>query len=380
MKILGYDPFMSAERAAEHGIELHTDVDSLIDKCDYLTVHTPLTDETRSLINAERMARMKPGARIINCARGGIVDEGDLADAIEAGQVAGAALDVFTTEPPTDSRLTSLPQVLATPHLGASTEEAQDLVATEAAEIISGFLLRNEIRYAVNMAPISGAEMADNKPYLDLSYRLGLLLAQQISGHSVKAAGIQFRGDAASKKTKLLTASFATGLLSSALDETVNIVNALTLAKDRGIEISESSCSDPGNFASMISVTVETDASEYQAAGTMFGNDFLRLVRIGTYHLEAYLDGLLLIYKHRDVPGLIGSIGTVCGQHGVNIASMALGRKQNAPGGDSVAILNLDNEPSAEVLAEIMAHPEVTGVKLVKLPPANAALPWMVTS
>ena len=130
----------------------------------------------------------------------------------------------------------------------------------------------------------------------------------------------------------------------------------------------------------MISVTVETDAGEYQAAGTMFGNDFLRLVRMGTYHLEAYLDGLLLIYKHRDVPGLIGAIGTVCGQHGVNIASMALGRKQNAPGGDSVAILNLDNEPSEEVLAEIMAHPEVTGVKLVKLPPANAALPWMVTS
>jgi len=380
MKILGYDPFMSAERAAEHGIELHTDIDSLIDKCDYLTVHTPLTDETRSLINADRMARMKPGARIINCARGGIVDEADLADAIESGQIAGAALDVFTTEPPTDARLTSLPQVLATPHLGASTEEAQELVATEAADIITGFLLRNEIRYAVNMAPISGAEMADIKPYLDLSYRLGLLLAQQISGHSVKAARIQFRGDAAAKKTKLLTSSYASGLLSAALDETVNIVNALTLAKDRGIEIAESSSSEPGNFASMISVSVETEAGEYQAAGTMFGNDFLRLVRMGTYHLEAYLDGLMLIYRHRDVPGLIGAIGTVCGKHGVNIASMALGREHNKPGGDSVAILNLDNEPSEEAIAEIRAHPEVTGVRLVKLPPANAALPWMVTS
>ncbi|MCL4111392.1 UNVERIFIED_CONTAM: hypothetical protein GTU68_032300 [Idotea baltica] len=377
MKILGYDPFMSADRAAEYGIELHTDVDSLIDKCDYLTVHTPLTDETRSLINAERMAKMRPGARIINCARGGIVDEADLAAAIESGQIAGAALDVFSSEPPADDSLTKLPQILTTPHLAASTDEAQELVATEAAEIITGFLLRNEIRYAVNMAPISGAEMTDNKPYLDLSYRLGLLLSQQVAGLSVKSARIQFRGDAAEKKTKLLTSSFACGLLSAALGETVNIVNAQTLAKDRGIEIAESSSNEPGNFSTMISVSVTTDDGEFEAAGTMFGNDFLRLVRLGTYHLEAYLDGLMFIYKHRDVPGLIGAIGTVCGKHGVNIASMALGRDNNVPGGDSVAILNLDNEPSEEAIAEILAHPEVTGVKLVKLPAANASLPWM---
>ncbi|MDB4614477.1 phosphoglycerate dehydrogenase [bacterium] len=378
MKILGYDPFMSAERAAEYGIELHKDVDSLIDKCDYLTVHTPLTDETRSLINAERMAKMKPGARIINCARGGIVDEADLAEAVKSGTIAGAALDVYTTEPPANDDLTSLPGILATPHLGASTEEAQELVATEAAEIISGFLLRNEIRYAVNMAPISGAEMADMKPYLDLSYRLGLLLSQQIAGSSLKSAGIQFRGDAASKKTKMLTSSYASGLLASAVDG-VNIVNALALAKERGIEVSESSSNEPGNFNSMISVSVQTDNGEFQAAGTMFGTDFLRLVRLGTFHLEAYLDGFMLIYRHHDVPGLIGAIGTVCGKHGVNIASMALGRDRNAPGGDSVAILNLDTAPSQEALDEILAHPEVTGVKLVKLPPASAALPWMVT-
>ena len=379
MKILGYDPFMSPERAAEYGIELHTDVDSLIDKCDYLTVHTPLTDETRSLINAERTAKMKPGARIINCARGGIVDEADLAAAIESGQIAGAALDVFSSEPPTDDTLTKLPQILTNPHLAASTDEAQELVTTEAAEIITGFLLKNEIRSAVNMAPISGTEMTDNKPYLDLSCRLGLLLSQQISGRSVKSARIQFRGDAADKKTKLLTSSFACGLLSSALGETVNIVNSQTLAKERGVEIAKSSSNEPGNFATMISVSVTTDDGEFEAAGTMFGNDFLRLVRLGTYHLEAYLDGLMFIYKHRDVPGLIGAIGTVFGKHGVNIASMALGRDHNSPGGDSVAILNLDNEPSEEAVAEILNHPEVTGVKLVKLPPASANLPWMET-
>ena len=160
MKVVGYDPFLSAERAAEQGIELYREIDDLVPLCDYLTVHTPLTDETRGIINAERLSKMRKGVRIINCARGGIVDEKDLADAIESGQVAGAALDVFTSEPPTDDRLVKLPQVLSTPHLGASTDEAQELVAVEAAELISGFLLRNEIRHAVNLAPVAAAEMA----------------------------------------------------------------------------------------------------------------------------------------------------------------------------------------------------------------------------
>ena len=175
MKVLGYDPFLSEEKASELGIELYRDVDQIVTKCDYLTVHTPLTEETRGIINAARLATMKKGARIINCARGGIIDEGDLADAIESGHIAGAALDVFTKEPPTDRRLVDLPQVLTTPHLGASTDEAQELVAVEAAEIISDYLLKKEIRYAVNMAPVSGAEMEDLKHYLNLTYRLGLL-------------------------------------------------------------------------------------------------------------------------------------------------------------------------------------------------------------
>ena len=379
MKIVGFDPFLSEERAKELGIELHRDVDELVTKCDYISVHTPLTNETRGIINAERMKKMKPGVRIINCARGGIVDESDLADAIEAETVAGAALDVYTSEPPTDRRLVEHPRVLATPHLGASTEEAQELVATEAADIICGFLLRSEIRYAVNMAPISAAEMEDMRHYLDLSYRLGLLLAQQIQGRGLKAASIQYRGEAADKKTKILTSAFAAGLLASALDESANIVNASTIARDRGIEITEGSCNEPGNFSSMIAATVSTDDGEYQAAGTIFGRQFLRLVRLGKYHMEAFLDGLLLVYRHRDVPGLIGAIGTVFGTHNVNIASMALGRLQNEPGGDSVAVLNLDSEPSAAVMDEIAAHPEVTGVQLIRLPAAGEPLPWVAT-
>ena len=377
MKVLGYDPFLSEEKAKELGIELYRDVDQIVTKCDYLTVHTPLTDETRGIINATRLAAMKKGARLINCARGGIIDEGDLADAIESGHIAGAALDVFTKEPPTDRRLVDLPQVLTTPHLGASTDEAQELVAVEAAEIISDYLVNNEIRYAVNMAPVSGAEMDDLKHYLDLTYRLGLLASQMIKGQALKSAEIDFRGEAAEKKTRLLTSAFSVGLLEAALDANVNIINATSLAKSRGIQISETASGNSENFASMISIKLVTDQGEFEAAGTIFGRQFLRLVKLGPFCFEAFLDGLLLVYRHRDVPGLIGYIGTICGKNEVNIANMALGRQANHPGGDSVAVLNLDNELSAQALAEVLAHPEVTGVELVRLPTAGAGLPWM---
>lgn len=380
MKVIGYDPFLSAEKAAEQRIELVRNVDDLIEKCDFLTVHTPLTDETKGLINATRLARMKKGARIINCARGGIVDEAALADAIESGHIAGAAIDVFVQEPPGDNRLVKLPQVLTTPHLGASTDEAQEMVALEAAEIISGFLVRNEVRHAVNMAPLSAAEMADMRAYLDLARRLGLLLAQQNKCGGVRSAHLLFRGEAATKNTRLIASSFAAGLLETAMSEHVNIVNAEMLARERGIQITESSSTEVGDFSTMIRATIETDAGELTASGTIFGKQFLRLVRLGQFGLDAYLDGCLLIYRHRDVPGLIGFIGTVCGKHNVNIAHMALGREKNEPGGDAVAVLNLDCEPMSEVLAEVRKHPEVTGVELVKLPAAGAPLPWLVGS
>ncbi len=378
MTVLGYDPFISVEKAAEQGIELHRNLDELIGKCDVITVHTPLTDETRGLINAERLARMKRGVRIINCARGGIVDEDALADAIESGHVAGAALDVFSSEPPgKDCRLTRLRQVLSTPHLAASTDEAQEQVALEAAEIIAAFLVRSEVRYAVNMAPISARELEGLKPYLDLGYRLGLLLAQLNRASPVKSARLTFRGDAASKPTKLIANAFTSGLLSTALQENVNIINAELLAHERGIEITSSTSSEVGDFATLVSAAVSSEQGELLAAGTIFGHEFLRLVRLDQFHLDAYLDGLMLLYRHRDVPGLIGAIGTVFGRHRVNISHMALGRLKNEPGGDSVAFLNLDNEPSEQALAEVAAHPDVTGVQLIKLPPAGAPLPWL---
>lgn len=377
MKVVGFDPFLSAERAAQEGVELYRDLDEMLPKCDYLTVHTPMTPETEGLINADRIARMRKGVRIINCARGGIVDEAALAAAIESGHVAGAALDVFVSEPPKDVTLINLPQVLVTPHLGASTDEAQELVAVEAAEIITSFLIRNEVRHAVNMAPISSTEMGEMQIYLDLGLRLGLLLSQLNKG-GLRGAKLSFRGDAATKKTRLIASAFAAGLLSSVLSENVNIVNAEMLARERGIEISESLSTEVGDFSTLVSATVFTDDGELTAAGTIFGKQFLRLVRLDQFQLDAYLDGLLLLYRHIDKPGVIGYIGTIFGKHQVNIAHMALGRLKNEPGGESIAVLNLDNAPSAEALAEVSQNDAVRGVQLVRLPPAGAPLPWLV--
>lgn len=379
MKVVGYDPFLSQERAAQEGIELYRDLDELLPKCDYLTVHTPMSPETEGLINATRISKMRKGVRIINCARGGIVDENALADAIESGHVAGAAVDVFSKEPPpADHRLIGLPQVLVTPHLGASTDEAQELVAVEAAEILSGFLTRNEVRHAVNMAPISAAEMAEMGAYLDLGLRLGLLMSQLIKDGGVRSAKLQYRGEAATKKTKLISSAFAAGLMSSAFAENVNIVNAEMLARERGIEISESLSNETGDFSTLVSATLETDHGEITAAGTIFGKQFLRLVKLEQFQLDAYLDGLLLLYRHIDKPGVIGYVGSVCGKHSVNIAHMALGRIKNEPGGASIAVLHLDNEPTAAALAEVAQNDAVQEVQLIRLPAAGAPLPWAV--
>jgi len=378
MTVLGYDPFMSEERAAENGIELYRNVDEMLVKCDFVTVHTPLTDETRNLINATRLAAMKKGVRLVNCARGGIINENDLADAIESGHVAGAALDVFSKEPPpADFRLTKLPQVLSTPHLAASTDEAQEQVALEAADIVANFLTKNEIRSAVNMVPISGKELEAARSYLDLAYRLGLLLAQQCKGESIKSVNLHFKGEAKAKPIKLITSAFTSGLLSVALDRSVSIVNADLTAADRGLPITTVSSPESGAFSTLLSVTAETEKGSKTVAGTTFGNDFLRLIRVDDYPLDAYLDGVMLIFLHKDVPGVIGAIGTAFGKHGVNISHMAVGRGSKVPGGGAVAVVNLDSKPSEEALKEVSSHPDILSLELVSLPEAGAALPWL---
>jgi D-3-phosphoglycerate dehydrogenase len=374
MKVIGYDPFLSPDKAAQLGIESAASIDQILPRCDFLTVHTPLSDETRNLIGARELTLMKRGARVVNCARGGIIDEDALAEALRSGHLAGAALDVFVAEPPpADHPLLKLPNVVVTPHLGASTVEAQESVACEAAQLLIDFLKRGAVQFAVNMAAVDRTELEELRLYVDMARRLGLMHAQMDQG-AIRRVELHYRGEVARRSTKLITAAFTAGLLEHRLAENVNIVNAELLARERGIEIVEQSNPRKGDFSTLIKADVSTDRKTYTAAGTLFGNQFLRLVQIGPYHLDSYLDGIMLIFTHHDVPGLIGFIGTIFGKHQVNIAQMTVGRQ--IAGGEAIAVLNLDAHPPEEALKEVRAHPEISSLSVVKLPPAGAMPAW----
>jgi D-3-phosphoglycerate dehydrogenase len=375
MTILGFDPFLSAEKAHELGIENLSHLRDLWPRCDYITLHTPLSAETRNLIGPEALGAMRPGTRIINCARGGLIDEPALAAAIDAGKVAGAAIDVFEPEPPpSDNPLVNHPKVIVTPHLGASTEEAQISVAIEAARLLSDFFERGQVRFAVNMPALDRAELEELRPYLALAYRLGMLHAQMDRGN-IHSATLIYRGDVASKNTRLLTAAFAAGLMEAALEQQVNLVNATALAEERGIQIREELSKPPGDFSTVIRAEVETDRKTYIASGTLFGKQFLRLVRLGEFRLDAHIDGTLLIFTHHDRPGLIGAIGTILGRHGVNIAQMNVGRE--VPGGEAIGVVNLDSRPPDPAIAEIEALEHILSLRLIELPPADTLPPWL---
>ncbi len=363
MKVVGYDPFLAPERAAQLGIESMPDLASLLPRCDFLTVHTPLTAETQSLIGSKELAQMKQGARIINCARGGIINEEALAEALRSGHIAGAALDVFVQEPPPgDHPLLQFPNVVVTPHLGASTVEAQESVALEAAQLLIDFLTKGLIQFAVNMAAIDRTELEELRLYVDMARRLGLLHAQMSQG-AIRRAELSYRGEVARRSTKLVTAAFAAGLLEFRL-----------LARERGIEIIEQSSPKKGDFSTLIRAEVFTEKKSYTAAATLFGNQYLRIVQLGPYHLDTFMDGILLIFTHRDVPGLIGFIGTIFGKHRVNIAQMTVGRQ--IPGGEAIAVLNLDSMPPEEALKEVRAHPQISSLSLVQLPAAGVMPAW----
>jgi D-3-phosphoglycerate dehydrogenase len=375
MTVLGFDPFLSAERALELGIESVPRLDDLWGRCDYITLHTPLSAETRNVVDAAALDRMKAGVRIINCARGGLIDEAALVKALDSGKVAGAAIDVFDPEPPpADHPLIKHPNVLVTPHLGASTEEAQVSVAVEAARLLSDFFAKGQVRFSVNMPTLDRAELDDLRLYLDLGRRLGMLHAQMDRG-TVKGATLRYRGEVAGKNTRLITASFAAGWMEAALDQQVNLVNAEYMARERGIALVEEVSHETGDFGTMIQAEVETDRKSYLAAGTLFGKQYVRLVRLGPYHLDAHLDGNLLVFTHHDRPGLIGFIGTTFGAHGVNIAQMNVGRKQ--PGGEAIGVVNLDSVPPADALDAVRDHPDILSVSLIRLPEAGATPPWL---
>ncbi len=376
MQVLGYDPFLSKEKAQELGIEPVDTVDQMLPLVDYLSVHTPLTEETRNLIDTAQVEAMRPGVRLVNCARGGIYNEQALVAGLESGKIAGVALDVYAEEPCTDSPLFGMTGVLCTPHLGASTEEAQTSVAVEAVGLLTDYLTTGAIRHAVNVAAIDPKTMESLRGYLDVAYRLGMLLAG-IQPSGIKACHLLYRGEIARRETKVLTSAFAAGLLQHALDEEVNLINAGVLLQDRGIELVTESRSDMGAFRATMAAEITTEQGKHAATGTIFGQSMPRLVALDGYRLEAYLDGYLLVFKHQDVPGIIGSVGTIFGQHGVNIAQMAVGRAGDAPGGDAVGVLNLDGEPGAESLEAVREHPSILCATVIHLPKAGELPAWL---
>jgi D-3-phosphoglycerate dehydrogenase len=376
MRVLGFDPFLSAERAAELGIELVETVRGMLPQVDYLTVHTPLTDDTRHLVGMDELAILKPGVRLVNCARGGIYDEKALVEGLTSGVIGGVALDVFEQEPCTDSPLFGMPGVLVTPHLGASTEEAQSQVAVEGVGLLVDFLSTGAIRHSVNSSPIDPASLEGVRGFLDLAWRLGVLLSQLEDGPP-RSCSIAYRGEIASRNTRLVTAAFAAGLLESALED-VNIVNSEVLLRDRGIELVEQSRTDPGAFSSVVAVDLVSGDRVHRAAGTLFGHSMPRLVQLEGHRLEAYLDGILLVFTHQDVPGIIGRVGNAFGGLGVNIAQMTVGR--TAPGGDAIGVLNLDQEPSADAVAAVLACPGVRSARVVKLPAAGQLPFWLAAA
>ncbi len=376
MRVIGFDPFFSPEQAEKLGVAYVPDVRALLPEVDYLTVHTPLTPETRHLISHREIDLLKPGARLVNCARGGIYDEEALIRGLESGKLAGVALDVYEEEPCVQHPLFHMPGVLCTPHLGASTEEAQADVAREAVDLLVNFLVRGEVRHAVNAVPIDEHTFQSLGGYLDVAYRLGILLSQLHSG-GPRACRLTYRGKVVDENTRLLTSAFCAGFLTHALDEEVNIVSGEILLRERGIHLTEETRSTAGFFSSTIMAEVDCADETFRADGTVFGNNMPRLIRLGDHRMEAYLDGNLLIFNHSDVPGIIGAIGNTMGRYEVNIAQMAVGRLGNTPGGKAVGVLNVDGVPPRASIDEILRHPAVNSARFIRLPAHGALPPWM---
>jgi D-3-phosphoglycerate dehydrogenase len=354
MRVIAFDPFLSEDRALDLGVE-RVELDALLARADFVTLHTPLTDGTRHMIDGAALAKMKRGARLINCARGELVVEADLKAAIESGHLAGAALDVFGQEPARSNPLFGLDRVVATPHLGASTGEAQEKVAVQIAEQIADFLLSGAVANAVNMPSVTAEEAPRLKPYIALAQQLGSL-AGQLTRSGLRSVTVEYEGLAAGLNTRPITAAALAGLLSPMLDH-VNMVNASVLARERDIDITEVKHDRPTDYQTLIRLDVETDRQRRGVAGTLFGGDKPRLVEIKGIPVEAELGRHMLYVTNEDRPGLIGRLGTMLGDAGVNIATFHLGR--SAPGGEAIALVEVDQAIPESLLAELRRIPNV---------------------
>jgi D-3-phosphoglycerate dehydrogenase len=376
MRIIAFDPFLSDEQATKMHIEKAHAVADMLPKVDYLTVHTPLTEETKYLIGKKQLKMLKPGVRLVNCARGGIYEEEALVEGLQTGVIAGVALDVFEEEPCTSSPLFGMQGVVCTPHLGASTEEAQTQVAIEGIQLLMNFFKTGEIRHAVNVASLDPKTLDALRGYLDAAHRLGMLMAQWHSG-TVSTCQLFYRGEVADKDTKLLSAAFCAGLLERALADDVNIINSEMLLRERGIELTEHRNRELGAFSSSITAEMSGSGQKVKAGVTVFGNNMPRLISIDDYRLEAYIDGHMLFFTHYDVPGIIGRVGTVFGRHQVNIGQMSVGRALNHAGGQAIGVLNLDSRPPQEAIDELLSIEHIEKAQWIELPALGVLPTWL---
>lgn len=358
MKVVAYDPFLSPERAVELGVE-KAELDELFARADYISLHTPITDGTRNIINADNIAKMKDGVRIINCARGGLIVEEDLKAALDSGKVAGAAVDVYAVEPAKENILFGHDNVVCTPHLGASTNEAQVNVAIQVAEQMADYLLVGSVTNALNMPSVTAEEAPKLKPYMDLAKQLGSF-AGQVTESGLKKVHVEYEGQAAGLNIKPLTSIILQGLLGPLLDS-VNMVNAPVVAKERGIDVMESINDKVDDYQTLIRVTVTTEQRSRDIAGTLYGDKSPRIVSIKGINMEAELGPHMLYVTNQDKPGFIGSLGSLLGAADVNIATFHLGRNEAA--GEAIALIEIDSELGADTLQEVQSLPHVAQVK-----------------
>jgi D-3-phosphoglycerate dehydrogenase len=357
MRVIAFDPYLSEKRALDLGVE-KLELDDLLARADFITLHTPLTDATRNIISFENLGKCKRGVRIINCARGGLIDEAALAEALASGQVGGAALDVFETEPARESPLFRLDNVVCTPHLGASTNEAQENVALQVAEQISDFLLTGAVTNAINTASVSAEDAPRLRPYMDLVQRLGAFAGQLTRAQDgvIRKIAIDYEGAVAALNQKPLTAAALAGLLSPVLAG-VNMVNAPVAAREHGIDVSETEHDRPSEYQTLVRITVSTDQGMRSVAGTLFAGNKPRLVEIKGIKVEADFSPHMLYVTNLDKPGFIGKFGETMARHDINIATFHLGRAH--AGGDAICLVSIDEDVPENVLAEIRALPLV---------------------
>jgi D-3-phosphoglycerate dehydrogenase len=357
MKVVAYDPFLSPERAVELGVD-KAELDELLARADFITLHTPLTDQTRGILSREALAKTKPGVRIVNCARGGLIDEAALKEGLDSGHIAGAALDVFLEEPARANALFGTPGLICTPHLGASTTEAQVNVAIQIAEQMSDYLLLGGITNAVNVPSLSAEEAPRLKPYMALAEKLGRLIGQ-IAGTQIRSLDVEVEGAAAALNIKPITGAVLAGVMRTWSD-TVNMVNAPFLAKERGIDVREIRNEREGDYHTLVAVTVGTEDGPRRVEGTLFGNRAPRLVNIFDIPVEAELVGQMIYIVNDDQPGFIGALGTSLGTSAINIATFNLGRRKEA--GEAVALVAVDDPITAGVASQLRALPGVREV------------------